>query len=96
MPAGVVSSEEARDPGTPRPVWILVPWLGIFRPMGKVRVIVKTEGGQHQIYVDRARECTLYAATDKLSEAKDLVLKAKRELGIARGGVALLQAKSGK
>jgi hypothetical protein len=61
--------------------------------MKKVRVIVKTESGQHQIYVDRAGECTLYAVTDKLPEAKDLVLKAKRELGIARGTLALSQAR---
>jgi len=63
--------------------------------MKKVRVIVKTESGQYQIYVNRAGECTLYAVTDKLPEAKNLVQKAKRELGIARGSASsdgLLQA----
>jgi hypothetical protein len=35
--------------------------------------------------VDRNGEHTLYAVTDKLPEVKELVLKAKRELGIARG-----------
>lgn len=59
--------------------------LGILRPMKKARVIVKTVGNRHQIYVDRNGEHTLYAVTDKLPEVKELVLKAKRELGIARG-----------
>jgi|HubBroStandDraft_3_1064219.scaffolds.fasta_scaffold324716_1 hypothetical protein len=62
--------------------------------MKKVRVIVKTERGRHQIYVDRAGECTLYAVTDKLPEAKDLVLKAKRELGIARGQRSLVSGEN--
>jgi hypothetical protein len=70
--------------------------LGILRPMGKVRVIVKTVSSRHQIYVDRNGEHTLYAVTDKLPEVKDLVQKAKRELGIARGARALFQAKSAK
>jgi uncharacterized protein with PIN domain len=50
--------------------------------MKKVRVIVKTVSSRHQIYVDRNGEHTLYAVTDKLPEVKELVLKAKRELGI--------------
>jgi hypothetical protein len=62
--------------------------------MGKVRVIVKAVGSRHQIYVDRNGEQTLYAMTDKLPEAKDLVLKAKRELGIARRARAVFQTKS--
>jgi hypothetical protein len=53
--------------------------------MKKARVIVKTVSNRHQIYVDRNGEHTLYAVTDKLPEVKDLVRKAKRELGIARG-----------
>ena len=69
-------------------------FLGIFPPMRKVRVIVKTESSRHRIYVDRAGERTLYAVTDKLPKAKDLVLQAKRELGIARGSRPLFQAKS--
>jgi hypothetical protein len=64
--------------------------------MKKVRVIVKTVSSRHQIYLDRNGEHTLYAVTDKLPEAKDLVLKAKRELGIGRGSRALFQAKCGK
>jgi hypothetical protein len=68
--------------------------LGILPAMGKVRVIVKTISSSHQIYVDRNGEHTHYAVTDKLPEAKDLVLKAKRELGIARGARALFQTKS--
>lgn len=70
-------------------------FFGISPRMKKVRVIVKTESGQYQIYVNRAGECTLYAVTDKLPEAKNLVQKAKRELGIARGSASsdgLLQA----
>jgi hypothetical protein len=62
--------------------------------MKKVRVIVKTESSRHYVYVDRNGENTLYAVTDALPRVKDLVLKAKRELGIARGSRALLQAKS--
>jgi hypothetical protein len=64
--------------------------------MKKARVIVKTVSAQHQIYVEHNGELTLYAVTDKLPMAKDLVLKAKRELGIARGTRDLFQAKSGK
>jgi hypothetical protein len=59
--------------------------LGILRPMKKARVIVKTTASIHQIYVEHNGERTLYAVTDKLPMAKALVLKAKRELGIARG-----------
>src|ERR1700722_6961463 len=64
--------------------------------MKKVRVIVKTINSHHQIFVEHNGERTLYAVTDKLSKAKDLVLKAKRELGIARGSRALFPAPSGK
>jgi hypothetical protein len=67
--------------------------------MKKARVIVKTVSAHHQIhqiYVEHNGERTLYAVTDKLPMAKDLVLKAKRELGIARGSRALFHAKSGK
>jgi hypothetical protein len=65
--------------------------------MKKARVIVKTESSRHQIYVvEHDGERTLYAVTDQLPVAKGLVLKAKRELGIARGSRALFQAKSGK
>jgi hypothetical protein len=70
--------------------------LGILRPMKKARVIVKTTVSIHQIYVEHNGERTLYAETDKLPMAKDLVQKAKRELGIARGSKtagALFQAK---
>jgi hypothetical protein len=62
--------------------------------MKKARVIVKTVSSRHQIYVDRNGEQTLYAVTVKLPEVKDLVLKAKRELGIGRGARALFQTKS--
>jgi hypothetical protein len=67
--------------------------------MKKARVIVKTVSAHHQIYVEHNGERTLYAETDKLPMAKDLVQKAKRELGIARGSKtagALFQAKSEK
>jgi hypothetical protein len=67
--------------------------------MKKARVIVKTVSAHHKIYVEHNGERTLYAETDKLPMAKDLVQKAKRELGIARGGKtaeALFQAKSEK
>jgi hypothetical protein len=64
--------------------------------MKKARVIVQTVSANHQVYVERNGARTLYAVTDKLPEAKDLVLKAKRELGIARGSRALFQAKSKK
>jgi hypothetical protein len=53
--------------------------------MKKARVIVKTVSALHRIYVEHNGERTLYAETDKLPMAKDLVQKAKRELGIARG-----------
>jgi len=52
--------------------------------MKKPRIIVKIVSS-HQIYVEHNGERTLYAVTDKVKEAKRLVLKAKRELGIARG-----------
>ena len=61
--------------------------------LGCELVDLELSAGLVRIYVDRAGECTLYAATDKLPEAKDLVLKAKRELGIARGTLALSQAR---
>jgi hypothetical protein len=64
--------------------------------MKKARVIVKTTVGSHQIYVELNGERTLYAVTNKLRTAKDLVQKAKRELGIAKGSKtsgALSQAK---
>jgi hypothetical protein len=64
--------------------------------MKKARVIVQTVSTSHQIYVEHNGARTLYAVTDKLPKAKDLVLKAKRELGIARGSRALFQAKSEK
>jgi hypothetical protein len=68
----------------------------ILPPMKKARVIVKTTLRSHQIYVELNGERTLYATTVKLRVAKDLVLKAKRELGIARGSKlsgTLFQAK---
>jgi hypothetical protein len=68
--------------------------FGILPSMKKARVIVKTVNTRHQIYVENNGERTLYAVTDKLPKAKDLVLKAKRELGIARGSRAMFQAKS--
>jgi hypothetical protein len=52
--------------------------------MKKPRVVIETMGN-HRIYVEHNGERTLYAVTDKLKDAKALVLKAKRELGIARG-----------
>jgi hypothetical protein len=52
--------------------------------MKRTRVIIETANG-HRVYVERNGERTLYASTDKLSEAKGLVQQAKRELGIARG-----------
>jgi hypothetical protein len=63
--------------------------------MKKPRVIVQTVSS-YRIYVEHNGERTLYAVTDKVKDAKSLVLKAKRELGIARGDRALFQAKSGK
>jgi hypothetical protein len=52
--------------------------------MKKPRVVVQTVSS-YRIYVKHNGERTLYAVTDKLKAAKSLVLKAKRELGIARG-----------
>jgi hypothetical protein len=68
-------------------------FFGIFPRMKKARVIVKSVSSHHQIFVEHNGAC---AVTDKLPIAKDLVLKAKRELGIARGTRALFQAKSAK
>jgi hypothetical protein len=73
--------------------------FGILPSMKKARVIVKTVSSHHQIYVEHNGERTLYAVTDQLPVAKGLVLKAKRELGIARGSKtagAFFQAKSAK
>jgi hypothetical protein len=55
--------------------------------MKKPRVIIQTVSS-HRIYVEHNGERTLYAVTDKLKEAKAFVLKAKRELGIARGSIS--------
>jgi hypothetical protein len=53
--------------------------------MKKPRVIIET-ASKHRIYVEYSGgKRTLYAVTDNLKEAKALVIKAKRELGIARG-----------
>jgi hypothetical protein len=83
------------NPGAGRcPDWKTVELRGIVPPMRKARVIVQTVSAHHQIYVEQNGARTLYAVTDKLPEAKVLVLKAKRELGIARGIRALFQAKS--
>ena len=57
------------------------------RPMKKPRVIVQT-ASDHRIYVEQNGERILYAVTDKVKDAKSLVLKAKRELGIARGSAS--------
>jgi hypothetical protein len=51
--------------------------------MKKPRVVVRTVLS-HQIYVERDGERTLYAVTDTVKDARALVMKAKRELGIAR------------
>jgi hypothetical protein len=51
--------------------------------MKKPRVVVRTVLS-HQIYVERDGERTLYAVTDTVKQARALVMKAKRELGIAR------------
>jgi hypothetical protein len=64
--------------------------------MKRPRVIINTVSSRHQIYIEHKGERTLYAVTDKLEKAKSLVLKAKRELGIARGSRTLFQAKIGK
>jgi hypothetical protein len=55
--------------------------------MKKPRVIIKTVSS-HQIYVEHNGERPLYAVTDKLEQAKNLVQKAKHELGIARGSIS--------
>jgi hypothetical protein len=62
--------------------------------MKKPRVVVRTEIS-HRIYVERDGERTLYAVTDTVKKARALVMKAKRELGIAKGSASsegLLQA----
>ena len=56
--------------------------------MKKPRVVVQTVSS-YRIYVEHNGERTLYAVTDKVKDAKKLVLKAKRELGIARGNLSL-------
>jgi hypothetical protein len=56
--------------------------------MKKPRVVVRTVVNSHQIYVERGGERTLYAVTNTVKEAKALVMKAKRELGIARGSAS--------
>jgi hypothetical protein len=48
---------------------------GILRRMKKARVIVKTVSAHHRIYVEHNGERTLYAETDKLPMAKELVQK---------------------
>ena len=53
--------------------------------MKKPRVVVRTVIS-HQIYVERDGERTLYAVTDTVKKARSIVMKAKRELGIANGG----------
>jgi hypothetical protein len=63
--------------------------------MKKVRVIVQTVSANHQVYVEQNGARTLYAVTDKLPEAKDLVLKAKRELGIASAARPCFRPNSG-
>jgi hypothetical protein len=52
--------------------------------MKKPRIVVQTVSS-HRIYVEHNGERTLYAVTEKLREAKVLVQRAKRELGIAKG-----------
>jgi hypothetical protein len=62
--------------------------------MEKLRVVVRTVIS-HRIYVERDGERTLYAVTDTVKKARALVMKAKRELGIAGGSASsegLLQA----
>jgi hypothetical protein len=51
--------------------------------MKKPRVVVRTVIS-HRIYVERDDERTLYAVTDTVKKARALVMKAKRELGIAQ------------
>jgi hypothetical protein len=60
--------------------------------MKKARVIVKSTVSIHEIYVEHSGERTLYAVAEKVKDAKALVLKAKRELGIARGSGSSGQA----
>jgi hypothetical protein len=55
--------------------------------MKKPRVVVRTVIS-HQIYVERDGERTLYAVTDTVKKARSIVMKAKRELGIAKGGTS--------
>jgi len=55
--------------------------------MKNPRVIVKTVVS-HRIYVERDGKRTLYAVTDTVKKARALVMKAKRELGIARGSAS--------
>jgi len=63
--------------------------------MKKPRVIIET-ASEHRIYVEYSGgQRTLYAMTDKLKEAKALVLKAKSELGIARGSKKIGRLVSG-
>jgi hypothetical protein len=66
--------------------------------MKKLRVVVRTVVS-HQIYVERDGEPTLYAVTDTVKKARTLVMKAKRELGIARASASsegLLEAELGE
>jgi hypothetical protein len=56
-------------------------------PMKKLRVVVLTVTS-HQIYVERDGERTLYAVTDTVKKARAIVMKAKRELGIAKGSAS--------
>jgi hypothetical protein len=55
--------------------------------MKNPRVVVQTVIS-HRIYVERDGERTLYAETDSVKKARALVVKAKRELGIAKDGVS--------
>jgi hypothetical protein len=55
--------------------------------MKKPRVVVETVIS-HRIYVEQDGERTLYAVADKVKEARALVRKAKRELGIAKNGTS--------
>jgi hypothetical protein len=64
-------------------LWPVLNCLAYIAPMKKLRVVVRTVLS-HQIYVERDGERTLYAVTDTVKEARALVMKAKRELGIAR------------
>jgi hypothetical protein len=52
--------------------------------MKKPRIVVRTVVNSHKIYVERDGERTFYAETDTVKKARALVMKAKRELGIAR------------